>query len=136
MRVALLLLCLLALSQVSVCFDFSSEELTQKAISFLDLVLRRNKNLGNDSCTQSCCASLKTRSAMTYHYYQNTGRFVGGSGEYAINTHGYSGQGEGYNNPAKQCVVNTGPLPATTYKLGYCVNVMHETTQRPCAFYL
>jgi hypothetical protein len=73
---------------------------------------------------------------MTYHYYQKTGRFRGGSGEYAVNTLGYSGQGSGYNNPASQCVVNTGPLPATTYKLGYCVNVMHETTQRPCAFYL
>lgn len=48
----------------------------------------------------------------------------------------YSGQGAGYLNPDYQCVSNTGPLPATVYKLGYCVNVMHETTQRPCAFYL
>lgn len=73
---------------------------------------------------------------MTYYFYQNTGRFRGGSGEWAINTMTYSGQGAGYLNPDMQCVVNTGPLPATTYKLGYCVNVMHETTQRPCAFYL
>jgi hypothetical protein len=73
---------------------------------------------------------------MTYHYYQNTGRFVGGSGEYAVNTHAYSGSGDGLNNPAKQCVVNVGPLPATTYKLGYCTNVMHSTVDRPCAFYL
>jgi hypothetical protein len=35
-----------------------------------------------------------------------------------------------------QCVVNTGPLPASTYKITYCKNVMHETTPRPCAFYL
>mgnify|MGYP000995094248 FL=1 len=105
-------------------------------MSLVDLILQRNSNLGNTSCTTSCCASLPSRGAMTYHYYQNTGRFRGGSGAYEVNTHAYSGQGEGYNNPAKQCVVNTGPLPATTYKLDYCVNVMHETTQRPCAFYL
>ena len=30
---------------------------------------------------------------MTYTYYQKTGRFVGGSGEFRIDTHGYSGQG-------------------------------------------
>jgi hypothetical protein len=136
MKAVLVLLSVLLLTQATFSFDFDSEQLAEKAISFLDFVLQRNKNLGNDSCTKSCCASLPSRGAMTYHYYQNTGRFVGGSGNYAVNTHAYSGQGEGYNNPAKQCVVNTGPLPATTYKLGYCVNVMHETTQRPCAFYL
>lgn len=48
----------------------------------------------------------------------------------------YSGQGKGYLNPDYQCVVNTGPLPATTYKLDTCVNVMHQTTQKPCSFYL
>lgn len=30
---------------------------------------------------------------MTYHYYTNTGRFVGGSGDSAIKTYGYSGSG-------------------------------------------
>ena len=73
---------------------------------------------------------------MTYHYYQKSGKFKGGSGAYAIDTHCYSGQGAGLNNPSKQCETNIGPLPASTYKLGYCVNVMHETTQKPCAFYL
>jgi hypothetical protein len=73
---------------------------------------------------------------MTYHYYQKSARFRGGSGAYAIDTHCYSGQGSGLNNPDKQCVSNVGPLPATTYKLASCVNVMHETVQRPCAFYL
>jgi hypothetical protein len=73
---------------------------------------------------------------MVYYFYQNTGRFIGGEGLYAINTLTYSGQGEGYLNPALQCVVNTGPLPATVYKIGYCKNVMHETVSRPCSFYL
>ena len=40
-------------------------------------------------------------------------------------------------NPAKQCVVNTGPLPAALYKLGYCKNTMHNPpVTRPCSFYL
>lgn len=90
----------------------------------------------NTSCTTDCCKTLTARAAQTYYFYQNTGRFKGGLGEWAVNTMTYSGQGKGYLNPDYQCVVNTGPLPATTYKLGYCVNVMHETTQRPCSFYL
>lgn len=47
----------------------------------------------NQSCTQDCCKSLPSRGPMTYHYYQKTGLFKGGSGDYAINTHCYSGQG-------------------------------------------
>lgn len=73
---------------------------------------------------------------MTYIFYQKTGRLRGGSGEFAIDTHGYSGQGSGYLNPDAQCQVNIGPLPASTYKITYCKNIMHETVQRPCAFYL
>lgn len=52
---------------------------------------------------------------MTYYYYQNTGRFRGGSGAYEINVLGYSGQGAGYLNPDYQCVKNVGPLPASVY---------------------
>lgn len=81
--------------------------------------------VGNTSCTTDCCKSLPSRTPMTYYFYQNTGRFKGGSGEWAVNTMTYSGQGKGYLNPDYQCVVNTGPLPATTYKLATCVNVMH-----------
>jgi len=73
---------------------------------------------------------------MTYTYYQKTGRFVGGSGLYRIDTHGYSGAKEGYLNPDYQCHPAIGPLPASIYKLGYCKNMMHETAQRPCSFYL
>ena len=29
-----------------------------------------------------------------------------------------------------------GPLPASTYKLGYCKDIMHDKNQRPCSFYL
>jgi len=135
MKGVLLLSILLLISQIQ-AFSFPHNNLHEKINSFVDYIFNRNANLGNDSCTQSCCASLPARGQQTYRYYQNTGRFRGGDGAYAINTLAYSGQGEGYNNPAKQCVPNVGPLPASTYKLGYCVNVMHQTTQRPCAFYL
>lgn len=137
MRLLIVLIALLFVSTISHPFSFSSlasQPIRETLTSFIDHVLGRT--LSNTSCTESCCASLHTRSPLTYHYYQNTGRFRGGSGAYAIDTHCYSGQGEGYNNPAKQCVSNVGPLPATTYKLASCVNVMHETVQRPCAFYL
>jgi hypothetical protein len=80
MKVGLLLLSILVLAQISQSFDFNAEDFKEKALSFLDLVLRKSNNLGNDSCTKSCCASLHSRAAITYHYYQNTGRFVGGSG--------------------------------------------------------
>ena len=73
---------------------------------------------------------------MTYYYYQNTGTLKGGEGDYAINTKGYSGQEKGYLNPDYQCVSNVGPLPASTYKITFCKNIMHETTQKPCSFYL
>jgi hypothetical protein len=54
----------------------------------------------NATCTQDCCKSLTpSRSPLTYTFYQKTGRFVGGSGAYAIDTHAYSGQGKGYLNP-------------------------------------
>ncbi len=89
------------------------------------------------SCLTECCQTLKSRPAQYYTYYQDTGHFIGGTGEWAINTHGYSGQNDGYMNPAKQCVVNTGPLPAARYKLGYCQNTMHTpAVTRPCSFYL
>lgn len=127
-----LFFCLLA----HVVFPFTTQQLTEKFTSFVDLVLQKNNNVGNDSCTNSCCATLSSRPQMRYTYYQDTGRFVGGKDEYAINTTAYSGQGEGYNNPTKQCVVNTGPLPASTYKLATCVNLMHQTAPRPCSFYL
>lgn len=72
---------------------------------------------------------------MTYYYYQNTGRFKGGSGDFSINVLGYSGQGAGYNNPDYQCKP-AGPLPASTYEVAFCKNIMHQITQRPCSFYL
>lgn len=48
---------------------------------------------------------------------------------------GYSGQGAGYNNPDYQCKEG-GPLPASTYEVAFCKNIMHQITQRPCSFYL
>jgi hypothetical protein len=89
------------------------------------------------ACLTECCKTLKNRAAQTYHFYQNTGHFVGGSGEWAINTHAYSGAGEGLLNPKLQCKVNVGPLPAARYKIGYCKDTMHTPAKtRPCSFYL
>lgn len=90
----------------------------------------------NSTCSSDCCKSLSHREAMTYTFFQDTGRFKGGSGAWAIDTKTYSGKGSGYLNPRMQCIKNLGPLPATTYKLAYCVNIMHQTKKRPCSFYL
>ncbi len=111
MKLYKVLLCLFIVAQVSMALPWFSWNQHQLST--------------NESCVEDCCKSLPERPPMTYYYYQNTGRFRGGSGEWAINTVGYSGQGAGYNNPDYQCVVNTGPAPATVYKLGYCKNVMH-----------
>ncbi|CAK57728.1 unnamed protein product (macronuclear) [Paramecium tetraurelia] len=89
------------------------------------------------SCGQTCCQDLKTRAAMTYHYYINTGRFVGGSGDSAIKTFGYSGSGQYRNDPASMCIKNKGPAPATTYKITLCKNTMHNPpVDRPCSFWI
>ena len=87
----------------------------------------------------TCCSTLKKRPQMTYTFYINTGRFAGGSGEWRIDTKGYSGsgikktlincykvKGSGYLNPKATCQKNVGPLPATTYKIGYCKDTMHS----------
>jgi hypothetical protein len=36
----------------------------------------------NSSCLEDCCSSLQPRAPATYYYYQNTGRFRGGSGDW------------------------------------------------------
>ena len=127
--IILAIICLLAVQTVAKTYP---EQLIEKLYSYAT-----HLKASNDSCTHSCCDSLPTRSPQTYHYYQKTARFVGGSGAYAIDTKCYSGAGTGLNNPDKQCVSNVGPLPATTYKIGYCKNTMHDPpVQRPCAFYL
>lgn len=85
----------------------------------------QEKEIVTSDCSTDCCRTLPDRLPMTYVYYQKTGRFVGGSGEYKIDTHGYSGQGKGYLNPDEQCTPSVGPLPASVYKLSYCKNKMH-----------
>lgn len=124
----LILLILLGVSLYSINRSFTAE-----SHDFSTVV---DSLTANDTCHLDCCGKLPSRLPMTFHYYQKTGRLVGGSGNYTINTHGYSGQGEGHNNPAKQCVVNTGPLPAARYKITYCKNLMHTNVTRPCSFYL
>lgn len=54
----------------------------------------------NATCKENCCAHLAKRPAQTFTFYQNTGRFTGGRGSYAINTKTYAGKGNGYLNPA------------------------------------
>jgi len=44
----------------------------------------------NATC-KVCCSTLKDRPSMNYTFYINTGHFIGGSGEWAIDTYGYSG---------------------------------------------
>lgn len=124
MNTTKVLLLLFVVLQISMCLPWISNK-------------EKSPIVANTSCTEDCCKSLASRSPMTYYFYQNTGRFRGGSGAWAINNLAYSGTGKGYLNPDMQCVVNTGPLPATTYKIGYCQNTMHSPpVQRPCAFYL
>ncbi len=81
-----------------------------------------------------CCSKLTEREQMTYTYYQNTGRFIGGEGEWKVDTIGYSGKGDGRNNPKSQCIKNIGPAPATQYTLGECTGKMKRTKIRPCSF--
>ena len=104
--------------------------------TFNSAEINDNIPTANTTCTQDCCKSLPSRPAQTYTFYQKTGRLRGGSGAYAIDVHGYSGQGSGYLNPDEQCVVNTGPLPVNTYKLSSCQNIMHTNVTRPCSFVL
>lgn len=87
----------------------------------------------------TCCSTLKDRPIQEYKYYQNTGHFIGGIGDYAIDTYGYSGNNtdgiNGRNNPGAQCLSNIGPAPANVYQLGNCSDTMHGgTVPRPCAF--
>ena len=95
---------------------------------FLDL------ETNDDECTV-CCSKLTLRPQQNYTYYQDTGKFVGGSGEWAIDTHGYSGNSEGRNDPTKQCIHSVGPAPVGQYNLTGCKDTMHNATViRPCSF--
>lgn len=86
-----------------------------------------------------CCSLLPQRNfPLTFYYYQNTGRLVGGTGDYFINTIGYSGNDtngiHGRNNPIMQYVSNIGPAPANNYTVGKCSDFMHVNATRPCSF--
>lgn len=87
----------------------------------------------------TCCGMLPQREPMQFTFYQDTGRFVGGTGQFAVNTFGYSGNNtdgvDGRNNPQAQCVPNIGPAPTNAYILDKCNDTMHSgTVIRPCAF--
>lgn len=63
------------------------------------LALLSIKIVSKSNCEIDCCRSVPDRAPMTYKFYQNTGRLIGGSGESYIDTKGYSGRGKGYLNP-------------------------------------
>jgi hypothetical protein len=106
-------------------------------VAILMLVGVHGAEVGVQSrCDDDCCRSLSDRLPMSFTYYQRTGRLVGGTGEFHIDTHGYSGQDKGYLNPEEQCSPFIGPIPASTYKLTACKNKMHETRDTPCSFIL
>ena len=89
------------------------------------------------ACLETCCEDLPPRAPLNYTFYQNTGHFLGGKGEFFIDTYGYSGNATGRNNPEMQCVRMIGPAPATEYVIEYCKNWMHNTSfNRPCSFSL
>lgn len=104
--------------------------------TFIVFIFILAPSLSKSNCEADCCRTLPDRPPMTFTFYQDTGRFTGGSGDSRIDTHGYSGKDRGYLNPDEECTPGIGPVPASTYKLAYCKNVMHETTARPCSFYL
>jgi hypothetical protein len=64
----------------------------------------KSKLKENESCTEDFCKTLSPRRPMTYTFYQNMGIFVGRTGDYTIDTHGYSDQSAGYLKPEYQCV--------------------------------
>ena len=95
-------------------------------------------NFGLAQNCSVCCSDLQPRAQLFYKYYQDSGRLVGGEGEWAIDTYGYSGNNtegvNGRNNPFYQCESNIGPAPATSYVLGNCSDLMHVNATRPCSF--
>jgi hypothetical protein len=58
-------------------------------------------------------------------YHQRTGRLE--HDELGIVGFGYSGHGEGKNNPAMQAVRSTGPLPVGDYTIGQPEDRPHHT---------
>jgi hypothetical protein len=59
-------------------------------------------NAQNMTACPTCCKLLPSRPKQEYTYHQSTGVFIGGQGEWKINTTGYSGNGKGRNNPEMQ----------------------------------
>lgn len=53
---------------------------------------------------------------MAWTYVQATGRVISPEGE--VFAQGYSGHEHGCNNPAMQCVRDTGPIPCGRYVMG------------------
>ena len=56
---------------------------------------------------------------MTWHYSQSSGQLLDPSG--AIIATGYSGHGDGVNDPNDQDIPNVGPIPRGTYTIGLAI---------------
>ena len=57
-----------------------------------------------------------TPAPLSWLYVQSTGELFRPDGSFCAS--GYSGRGEGLNNPAMQHVHNTGPIPCGLYDMG------------------
>lgn len=57
---------------------------------------------------------------MNFQYQQSTGKIslINDDGSEQLFGTGWAGHSEGKNNPAMQCVKNTGPLPCGWYTIG------------------
>ena len=66
---------------------FSSSVVAQDSFDFAPEISAKPES----NCLTACCETLTSRTAQTYNYYQDTGHFIGGTGSWAVNTHGYSG---------------------------------------------
>ena len=67
---------------------------------------------------------------MSFNYFVSSGIMSSPEGTSWV---GYSGHGEGLNNPAMQDIKGVGPIPKGTYTIG---EAFHHPTKGPCVMRL
>jgi len=72
-----------------VAFSLSSTVSAETARNFLSFA-----GIDEPQACGVCCSVLPQRPPMNFTYFIDTAHFVGGSGIYAIDTYGYSGNGK------------------------------------------
>jgi len=109
MKSLLVLVAILALTSANISF------LADRNFFFLSHLFILSLVIEPEPCP-ICCQTLSERPSMNYTFYINTGHFVGGSGKYAIDTYGYSGNGNikylAKSNFFKVMDISTPMLPA------------------------